>query len=117
MWSVYTIATLYHKLPCEVFDPDRKLPSLVRYLGDKAVTFFGITIDNARQERIKVGNESQAKYTLYQLLDDNFRLPRPMPKPKPLASGGLAQILAMAGQPGSGVKMWKYVGPEATLPS
>lgn len=43
--------------------------------------YVGLTIENALQEREKMGDEFPAKYTLSQLLDSDFRLPLP-PGPK-----------------------------------
>ena len=49
------------------------------YQIDRAVTTFGITIDNALQETIEYGDEGKTadKYTLDQLLKKDFMLPRP----------------------------------------
>lgn len=98
---------------------------MAAFLVDAAITACGITIDNALAERVNKGTPKEpkweAKYTLHQILDPLFRLPAPLPPPKlqapPLTNGGLAAILAMAGQPNSGVKLYKYVPPEATLPN
>lgn len=53
----------------------------VAYQFDRAVNTFGVVIDNASQEMHNVGSEKAAKYEpLYQmeqLLDVDFRLPRP----------------------------------------
>jgi hypothetical protein len=48
------------------------------YQIDRAVTTFGIIIDNALQETIPIGDEGKTvdKYTLDQLLDKKFLLPR-----------------------------------------
>lgn len=79
---MWTKASQYHKLPSEIIDPDHKLDSLTRYLADNAVTFFGITIENALQERVNNGSEKEPhwekKYALAQVLEDDFRLPRPV---------------------------------------
>lgn len=92
--------------------------TIAAYCLDNTVLWFGITIENALGEREKVtmGRETEYRplYTLSQLLDPAFRLPRPQPeprKPAQMQANGLAAILAMAGQPNSGVKMYKYVGP------
>lgn len=78
---MYTTATKYHKLPSEIVDEGGELPFLVRYQINKAVTYFGMVIDNALAETVEVGIkpniEYQPKYTLSQLLSDDFRLPRP----------------------------------------
>lgn len=94
--------------------------TIAAYCVDKTVLTFGIIIENALGERDKVGKEYVDKYTLSQLLDPAFKLPRPQPEPRraqTVTSNGLAAVLAMAGQPGSGVKLYKYVAPEATLPN
>jgi hypothetical protein len=48
------------------------------YQIDRAVTTFGIVIDNALQETLEIGDEGKTvdKYTLDQLLDKEFLLPR-----------------------------------------
>ena len=48
------------------------------YQIDRAVTTFGIIIDNALQETIPIGDEGKTvdKYTLDQLLKSDFLLPR-----------------------------------------
>ena len=48
------------------------------YQIDRAVTTFGIIIDNALQETIEYGDEGKtaSKYTLAQLLKKDFMLPR-----------------------------------------
>lgn len=49
------------------------------YQIDRAVVTFGIAIDNALQERVPIGDDGATveKYTLEQLLDPEFLLPRP----------------------------------------
>ena len=49
------------------------------YQIDRAVTTFGIIIDNALQETFDIGDEGKTanKYTLDQLLKKDFLLPRP----------------------------------------
>lgn len=80
---------------------------LAAYLLDACVVLFGLIIDNALAERVQVGAkpniEYKPKYTLDQLLDASFRLPRPF-TPKP--ADGLHTLLMMAGRKGSGVKLW-----------
>lgn len=85
---------------------------------DNAVTWFGVTIENALGERVKtttVRGETtyKPKYTLTRLLSPHFRLPRPLPDPEEqLALNPFAPLMVHIGRPGSGVKMWKYVPPE-----
>lgn len=68
------------------------------YQFDNAVTLFGLTIENALQERQNVGTQKEPKwepkYTLKELLDNDFRLPRPVQKEQP---GGLAGLKALVG--------------------
>lgn len=114
---------MYHRQPSDDLE---ETDTIAAYCLDKTVLTFGIVIENALQERDKVGMGKDAeyrdRYTLPQLLDPKFTLPRPQPEPRkvqaqPVAGGGLAAILALAGQPRSNVKLWKYVPPEATLPN
>lgn len=78
MWLLWRKSTTYHKLPSEVFGEDDPLAA---WMLDNAVTIFGTLIENALQERWDVGavgaKQSIPRYTLPQLLDSKFRLPRP----------------------------------------
>ena len=86
--------------------------SLAAWMLDSAVLWFGTTIENALNERVKVvfGKETSYKprYTLARLLNPNFRLPKPLPSveddPNPWAV-----FMAMAGKKRSGIKRWKYI--------
>lgn len=55
--------------------------SLAAYCLDGAVVTMGTVVENALLERIKVGSgatlRSVPRYTLKQLLSDDFTLPRP----------------------------------------
>lgn len=77
--------------------------------------WFGITIENALGERVNIGTPKEpkweARYTLAQLLDPLFKLPKPEPVKKPAQLNGLGLLLALAGQPGSNVKKYEYVKP------
>lgn len=80
--------------------------------------WFGITIENAlgEREKVTVGKDTEYRplYTLSQLLDPAFRLPRPQPEPRKATqtqAGGLAALMALAGTRHSGVKRYGYVGP------
>lgn len=81
---------------------------------DSAVTWFGITIENALNERVKVkmGSETHynPKYTLTRLLHPMFKLPKPLPEPEH-SMNPWAPLLAWAGKKGSGIKRWVYVPP------
>lgn len=71
---------------------------------DNAVALVGITIENASQELTNTGSEKQPKwepkYSMAQLLDDDFRLPAPPRAEKPRSG-----IEGLRGLPG--VKIWK----------
>jgi hypothetical protein len=56
------------------------------------VLYVGVVLENASQEREKVGDEWQAKYTLSQLLEPKFRLPRKGSSNQTSNSGGLRAI-------------------------
>lgn len=57
----------------------------IAYQIDRAVITFGIIIDNALNETIEVEDgRSVEKYTLNQLLDESFKLPRPEYDTEPL---------------------------------
>lgn len=91
---------------------------LAAYQFDQAVLYVGLTIENALHEREEVGppdkREWRQKYTLAQLLDASFRLPPPKP-PKQRGNvfdNFVQELMSYAGQPGSGGRVWRYVGPE-----
>lgn len=81
------------------------------WMFDTAVTWFGITIENALKERVKVvmGKETEyrPRYSLALLLDPNFRLPKPPPEPTADANPW-SVILNWAGKKNSGVKRYQY---------
>jgi hypothetical protein len=85
---------------------------------DSAVVWFGITIENALLERVKVGFgpnvEYKPKYTLARLLDSRTKLPRPPETYKRDEEINVwAPLLAWAGKRNSGVRRWVYVPPPA----
>lgn len=111
MWKLGQKAEKYGKLPSELF------PGLVDewaiYCFDNAVNYFMLVMQNALQERKEVGAGKQKVwrevYTLEQLLNDDFRLPRPTPAASKPPLSGIAQLMALAKQgPSSGVKLWEY---------
>ena len=77
---------------------------------DNAVTLVGAVIEDAAQEQQEVGTQKearwQAKYHMEQLLDDDFRLPRP-PTLKERERSALQGLLGWAAMSGSGVKVFK----------
>lgn len=86
--------------------------TIAAWMLDTAVTWFGITFENALSERtkIKYGKEVEykPKYTLSLLLNPAFRLPRPALEPE-VNPNPWSAILAWAGKKNSGVKRYKYV--------
>lgn len=108
-------ASKFGRLPSELVSIEDEWTA---YQFDNAVTLFGTAIENAVQEqtRVQMGNrtEYRDKYTLGQLLRSDFRLPRP-PQLDALRQDGMAQLMAqvsaLAGQPGSGIRRYEYVGP------
>lgn len=80
------------------------------YQFDSAVTLVGGAIENAVQEMQEIGEGQHRrlvpKYSLEQLLDPDFRLPPP-PSAKDKERDGLAALHALAGRPGSGVRVFK----------
>lgn len=117
MWQIWTRATRYGKFPADVYDPsgaswDVPYGSLARWMLDAAVTWFGITIENALAERVKVtqGKEIifKPRYTLARLLNEHFRLPKPAPEPEDNPNPWMA-LWTWAGKRNSGVKRWKYM--------
>lgn len=118
MWAAYQSLKMYHRRPSD----DLKLTeSISAWSVDGCVLWFGITLENALLEQYKVGNESRDRYTLTQLLDPTFKLPAPAREPRKgqqqTSNTPLATVLALAGQPGSNVKKYAYVGPAASLPN
>lgn len=121
MWTLWTKAKTYSKLPSEIGDPRQRWDDLTRYMFDSAVTYFGVAIENALAETVETTirdgknsrTSSKPKYTLSQLLDPAFRLPNPQAVAKPAQGDGLAWMMALARQPNSGVKAWAYVDPAA----
>lgn len=114
LWSAWTSLKTYHQKPSSTLE---LTDTIAIYCLDNAVIWFGMTVENALQERVNEGSEEkpkwEAKYTLGQLLDPLFRMPKPEPAPKPkrAAQSGFAAMMALASQAGSGVKAYKYVKP------
>ena len=78
MWALYQKAGRWSKPPSAYF-PDL-VDEWAVYQFDAAVNYLGLVVENAMLETTEVGvgdsKRSIAKYTLAQLLDDEFRLPR-----------------------------------------
>ena len=111
MWSLWLKAKTYGRLPSDIFCEE---DSLAAWMLDSAVTWFGLTIENALLERDKVGMganvEYKPRYTLSRLLHQGFKLPKPVEMNT--SDNPWAPFLAWAGKGNSGVRMWKYTAPE-----
>lgn len=111
MWRLWQKAKTYSQLPSTVLG---ETDGFAAWMLDNAVTWFGITIENALEERVKVGAEYQPKYSLARLLSPGFKIPPPpreTPEEVKLAENPWAPFLTWAGKPGSGVHRWVYVPP------
>lgn len=114
MWSLWLKSKTYSRLPSEVFGEQ---DSIAAWMLDSAVTWFGITIENALQERVKVGVganiEYKPRYTLARLLDQDFKLPKPldMEYKKDGKFNPWLPLLAWVGKGNSGVKRYRYEKP------
>lgn len=112
MWQSWLNLKTYHRRASDDLEID---DSIAAWCVDGCVMWFGMTMENALAETIEVGagrdKRREAKYTIEQLLEPTFTLPKPQrqitQKPQQ-APSGFAALLAMAKQAGSGVKMWEY---------
>lgn len=113
MWSLWLKSKTYGKLPSEIF---REEDSLAAWMLDSAVTWFGLTIENALNERVKVGMganvEWKPKYTLARLLSQGFKIPRETPLDSAVQDNPWAELLSWSYKGNSGVRRWKYTEPE-----
>lgn len=73
MWSLYQTAQGCRSRPSELVGVSDRWAA---YQFDSAVIYLGQTLENAAQELVKIGDEMKPRYTLTQLLDPTFRLPR-----------------------------------------
>jgi len=74
MWNLHILATTTNRRPSEIVCiADR----WAAYQFDSAVCLVGVTIENALQETNEVSGKLAPRYTLSQILDEGFRLPRP----------------------------------------
>lgn len=107
---MWTKATKFGKLPSEIIDPDNEYTPLTRYQVDNAVTFFGITMENAIAEtkEVKSGRHTETvpAHDPDQLFEDDFKLPRPPTKLQKRQEGA-TNLVGLASDPRSGVKMWR----------
>jgi hypothetical protein len=75
MWSLYHRAKQTNSRPSQLVEGIND--PMARYCLDGAVILFGTIIENALLERQRVGDgKSTPKWTLKQLLDPTFTLPR-----------------------------------------
>lgn len=85
--------------------------ALAAYLLDKCVVAFGLIVENALHERVNHGTQKEPrwepKYTLTQLLDPAFRLPRPVPELPKKQADGFAALMLLGRRQGSGVRLWE----------
>ena len=111
MWSAWQSLKTYQQKPSndlEVTD------SIAAYCVDKAVMWFGVTVENLLSEREETmdGKRGEAKYELEDLLDPAFRVPKPTPKPKKQHyRSGVNAMLAMAAQSNGMIKRWRGIAP------
>jgi len=114
MWQLWQTASATHSRPSDLLCVEDRLTA---YLFDSAVTTFGRVIENAVQEEENKGSPSQPKwerkYTLMQLLSQDFKLPRIKEKKSEtqfsnFGSHGIAQILAASDEGTRGIKRWEY---------
>lgn len=83
MWKLGDKAERANKLPSECIPGlDEIACDWTIWMFDNAIHFFMSVMHAALSEREKIGDaknaEWKAKYTLSQLLEDEFRLPRPI---------------------------------------
>lgn len=115
MWQSWLNLKTYHRRASDDLEIE---DGIAAWCVDGAVMWFGITMENALAERNEVTvngrKEYRPKYSLAQLLEPTFKLPKPQREivRKPQAPSGFAALLAMAKQgPSSGIKLWEYVKP------
>lgn len=100
MWKVYLTSKTNHCRASELLGITDKWAA---YQFDCAVSFVGITIENALQETIK--DKSTPKYKLSDLLKPDYKLPKP-PTEQQEAKGAISWLKMQAGK---GVKVFKVM--------
>lgn len=78
MWNLYALTKVTYQRPSDIIGIRDRWAA---YQFDSAVALVGTTIENALQETVKAGEKTSPRYTLAQLLNADFRLPRDPPKP------------------------------------
>lgn len=95
MWSLYLTAKMARTRPSSLVAIEDQWAALQ---FDNAVRLIGTAIENASQEMIEVGigknKTMQPKYRIAQLLDADFKLPRPK-SDKDLERAGVSAFVAM----------------------
>jgi hypothetical protein len=106
MWKAYLALKTYHRRPSDDLDLNAPDDDIAAWCLDDAVLWFGLTVENLLSETREVGSgknkRREPKYTLAQVLDPTFH----PPNPRAQKQSGLGLLLALAGQQGSGVKLW-----------
>lgn len=111
MWNLYQKATKYSQLPSQIFGEEDPLAA---WMLDSAVTWFGITIENALavRDKVKMGSniEYRPRYTLSLLLDPTFKLPKPVDMTEKKKSNPWSELMSWVGR-SKAVRRWQYVPP------
>ena len=118
MWRLYQTCKTLSQLPSDRLGVTNDWAA---YQIDDAVVWFGVTVENALAERVNHGSAEKPdwrdKYTLEQLLEPDFRLPRPG---QPLTgkqaaaqalSSYIDTLIGSAGKLGSGGRVFQYKPP------
>lgn len=108
MWATWQTSKSLSCRPSRLLEIE---DSLAAYCFDSAVSLLGTVIENALAERTEGEGQSERKYTIEQLLDPAFTLPRPQTAKQKRRQAG-ATLRAMVGQ---GVKRFKERGNGANL--
>jgi hypothetical protein len=124
MWDTYLDCKTWGGRPSQKFNWPCFANRLTAWKFDQAVLYVGLTIENALQEREPDGDpkehKTRPKYKLAQLLDPDFKLPRPKDDDAAHGPDGqrlgplesfVEQITGMAGPLNPNVRLWQYVPP------
>lgn len=103
MWDLYLLAKTTNSRPSDLVCIEDRWAA---YQFDSAVTFVGLTIESALHETREVGvgqsKRVEPKYTIAQLLEPEFRLPRPGGPPEGIDADSAYRAMA-----GRGVRVFK----------
>lgn len=79
---------------------------------DEVVFWFGTRVENDLAETVEVGMGAEKKYepryALADLLDPDFRVPRPLPTPRRAKMSSAAAMFALAAQSNGFVRRWEF---------